>query len=485
MLCCRGTGGPLKAEEETRGTGPDKSVIRVNVTRQGYHFRRPWRRKAPSRGTAIGVILKGPRVLVTSSLLSNHRHIELEKVDSGVKSGAVIEWVDYEANLALLRPRDKDFLNGMHPLEIATDTVQGDRLAVWQVQPNGNVHPGVGPVTSIEVERYPHGDYFLTYRMNSSLQYRFSNSTLPVVKDGKLAGLLLRYRAKAQTLDVIAAPVIEHFLKDGADGAYGGFPKAGIRLVSTEDPQLRRYVGLPEKAGGVYLQGVIRGGPAEKAGLRAGDVITELARFPIDRRGNYRHPLYGKVSLAHLIRCEGQAGDTIAVKIFRDGRAMTLEMVPEHRSSRDHLVPPYVIDESPRYYVLGGLVLQELTTPYLRSYGKSWQFRAPNNFVYYEKNQDFLDMGPQEKIVFLSEVLPSSFTSGYERMRDLVVTRINGHVIGRLEDVDSALETPVDGFHKVEFRQFPMAVYLDPQEIPLIDRQIIERYRLPALKNLE
>ena len=219
--------------------------------------------------------------------------------------------------------------------------------------------------------------------------------------------------------------------------------------------------------------------------MREGDVITELARFPVDRRGNYRHPLYGKVSLAHLIRCECQAGDTIAVKIFRDGRTMTLGMTPEHRSARDHLVPPYVIDESPRYYVLGGLVLQELTRPYLRSHGKSWQFRAPNNLVYYEKNQDFLDMGPREKIVFLSEVLPSSFTTGYERLRDQVVTRINGKVIGRLEDVERALMTPVGGFHKVEFRQFPRTVYLDPQEIPLIDRQIIERYRLPALKSLD
>ena len=105
---------------------PNRSIIRVNVTRQGYSFRRPWQQKAPSTGTAIGVIINGPRVLVSSQLVANHRYIELEKADTREKSTARVEAVDYEANLALLQPTDQHFLEDMHPLELDTGAVRGD-----------------------------------------------------------------------------------------------------------------------------------------------------------------------------------------------------------------------------------------------------------------------------------------------------------------------------------------------------------------------
>ena len=45
--------------------------------------------------------------------------------------------VDYEANLALLQPQDKNFLDGLAPLELATDTVVGDRVAALQLEQTG------------------------------------------------------------------------------------------------------------------------------------------------------------------------------------------------------------------------------------------------------------------------------------------------------------------------------------------------------------
>ena len=460
------------------------SIVRVNVTRQGYSFSRPWQQKSPSTGTAIGVIVKGPRVLVTSQIVANHRYIELEKADTREKSTARVVAVDYEANLALLRPTDKQFLEDMHPLELKTGAVLGDYLSVWQVQRNGDVAVSEGPITSIELARYPYGNAFLAYRLNSSLQYRFNNLTLPVVKDGKLTGLLMRYNSKEQTVDVIAAPVIEHFIKDASNGEYRGFPLAGFRIVPAEDPQLRRYIGINTSTGGVYVQGVTTGSAAERGGLREGDIIMEIAGFSIDSRGNYEHPRYGKISIAHLTRCNFYVGDNVPFKVFRAGKMLTLDIVPDHRPSESYLVPPYLIDTAPRYYILGGLILQELSLPYLREFGSSWSVRAPTNLVYYAKNQDFIDAGDREKIVILSRVMPTSYTIGYEGLSNLVVTRINHKAIRRLEDAVNALETPVNGFHKIEFEHAPKVIYLDPLEIPKIESQIQKRYNLPALKNL-
>jgi len=461
------------------------SVIRVNVTRQGYNFHRPWQQLTPSTLTGIGVVIKGPRVLVTSEYIANHRYIELEKTDTGEKSKAELDVLDYEANLALLKPVDPQFLANMQPLDLTTDAVQGDQLAVWQVKPNGIITPAFGTITSIELAPYPYGNHFLSYRLNSSLQYRFGNFTLPVIKDGKLAGLLMRHNANVQTIDIVGAPIIEHFLQDADDGEYLGFPASGIQIVSTEDPQLRRYTGISNKTGGIYVEKVIKDSPDEKAGIRQGDILFEISGFALDSRGNYDHPVYGKIGFSHLIRCEFHVGDTVSYSVFREGRDFVVDVIPDHRPPEAYLVPPYVIDTAPRYYILGGLVLQELSTSYLKEYGKSWRTRAPIHLVYLEANQHSLEKGGREKIVILSGILLTSYTVGYNGLSNLVVKRINNQAVGKLEDVPRALERPVNGFHQIEFEQRPKVIFLDAKELPQMNMQIQERYNLPALYNLE
>lgn len=474
----------LQSLEPVNPVISSQSIIRVNVTRQGYQFHRPWQKGPPSSRTAIGVIAAGSRVLVTSELVADHSYIELERIDNEKKSLALVEVADYEANLALLRPVDPDFLAGMKPLEIEAAAREGDILSVWQVKPNGNIIPGEGPITAIERIPYLFGNSFIAYRLNSSLQYRGNNFTLPVMKDGKLAGLLMRYDAKSQTIDTIPAPVILHFLQDAAGKEYRGFPLAGINFASAEDPVLREYLGLSDMEGGVIVDRIIKGSPAEKAGLKLKDVVLEIGGYPISSHGTYEHPVYGRISVSHLIRCEHFAGDMIKLTLLRDKKIRTAELTLEHRQADDYLVPPYIIDRRPRYFILGGLVFMELSVPYLAEYGKDWPSRAPINLVYYQRNQDILDVGERKKIVFLTGVIPTSFTDGYEDLSNLVVKSINNVVPKNLEDIEEALKSPVNGFHKIEFEDMPGIIYLNPEEIPVIDQRIRQIYRLPALKNL-
>jgi hypothetical protein len=297
----------------------------------------------------------------------------------------------------------------------------------------------------------------------------------------------MRYDSKAQTVDVVAAPVIEHFLKDAADGRYQGFPVAATRVAYLDDPQLRRYLGITDEMGGVYIETVLKGSSAEKAGLRAGDILLEVAGFPLDNRGNYEHPLYGKVAAAHLVRCEFNVGDEVSLRLFRKGETLSTEIVLDRRPADAYLVPPYIIDKAPRYYIMGGFILQELSAPYLKEFAKARGGggpRAPTHLIYYESNQDALDDGEREKIVFLSNVIPTSYTVGYEDLSNLVIKTVNNRLISRLEDVPRALEDPVNGFHRIEVEQYPGVIYLDPEELPLIKDEIRRRYNLPAFENL-
>jgi len=254
--------------------------------------------------------------------------------------------------------------------------------------------------------------------------------------------------------------------------------------VSTEDPQLRRYLGIADKDGGLYVESIVNGGAAERAGLKEGDIILDVAGNPIDSHGNFQHPLYGSMSISHLVRCAFQVGDSLKYGILRAGRNLTLDIFLDHRSPEDFLVPPYVIGTPPLYFILGGLVLQELSRSYLKAYGKQWSLVAPIHLLYYEHNQNSLKNNNREKIVFLSEVLPTSYTVGYETLSNIIVTHINNQAILKLEDVPAALKTPVNGFHKIEFEQRPKVLYLDSTEISVINEQVRKRYNLPTLENL-
>src|SRR6188474_3054070 len=106
----------------TTATKPKQvALVRVNVTGQGHDYFRPWQKKAPFSKRALGAVLPKGRVLVTADLVTNQNYVELERAESGEKTAANVRVIDYEANLALLEPTDKGFLDGITPLEITSD----------------------------------------------------------------------------------------------------------------------------------------------------------------------------------------------------------------------------------------------------------------------------------------------------------------------------------------------------------------------------
>ena len=169
------------------------SLVRVNVTGQQYDYTRPWQKKAPFSKRALGAVLPKGRVLVTADLVANQNYVELERAETGDKTAAEVRVVDYEANLALIEPVEKKFLDGLAPLQLALDTVVGDRVSALQLEPTGALVVTEGLVTTVQMMRYPAEiSQFLTYRISMSMQYRDNIYTIPLVKNNNLAGFLLR-----------------------------------------------------------------------------------------------------------------------------------------------------------------------------------------------------------------------------------------------------------------------------------------------------
>src|SRR5438876_701036 len=462
------------------------ALVRVNVTGQSYDYFRPWQKKAPFSKRALGAVLSKGRVLVTADLVANQNYVELERAESGEKTAANVQVIDYEANLALLEPTEKTFLDGITPLEIAPDTVVGDRLAAWQLEPTGALIATEGLVTTVQMMPYPiEVGQFLTYRISIPMQYRENSYTVPLVKNNKLAGLLLRYDSRSQLLDAIPAPVITHFLKDVQTEHYRGFPSVGFSFFPTRDPQLRSFAGETGKPAGVYVTSVEPNMPAAKAGLQVGDIVTAIGNNEIDQTGNYVDPLYGKIEFTNLITSHTYAGDALALKIQRDGKPMQLSVTLDHRSAQDYVVPPYNLDQPPAYYVLGGLIFQELSRQYLKEWGGNWLREAPQRFVYLDHFQSELFPEGRHRIVILSQVLPANNTIGYEDFAYLTVTKVNGREINSLGNLAEAVQHPINGFIKIETEEDPKQIELEAAQVAAEAPALKESYGIPSLQRLE
>src|SRR3989440_4388274 len=264
------------------------SLLRVNVTGQAYDYFRPWQKRAPFSKRALGAVLSQGRVLVTADLVANQNYVELERAESGEKMAASVEVVDYEANLALLQPQDKKFLDGLSPLELANDTAVGDRVAALQLEQTGALVVTEGLVTAVQVMRYPTevGD-FLTYRLSIALQYRDNSYTVPLVKNNKLAGLLLRYDPRSQLMDAIPAPIIAHFLKDAAKPKYGGFPTVGFDYFSKRGPQMGKYAGEGGNSGGGFVRGVEPGSAGGEGRPQEGGILNPVGKLDLCQKSKY------------------------------------------------------------------------------------------------------------------------------------------------------------------------------------------------------
>jgi S1-C subfamily serine protease len=462
-----------------------KNIVRVSVTSQSYDFSRPWSKRAPTTRRAIGAVLPGGRVLVTAECVANANYIELESPDGNHKEPASIECVDYEADLALLKPDSPAFLEGQPGVGFEGARI-GDSLSVLQLEANGQVQSSSGKVTTAEVTRYPIDDSsFLVCRLSVPLQMRDSMLSLPVLKGGKLAGLMLRYDSQSSLLDFIPAIVIEHFLKDAKNTPYEGFPRMGCSFSLTRDPQLRRYLGLNGNNGGVLISQILRGGPAEKAGLLKGDVLLEIEGNPIDSDGNYKDADYGRVSLGHLVSTKHFEGQKVKVKVWREGKTLDLEVPVARRKPQQYLSEPYIIDRAPQYFVLGGLVLQELSRQYLKEFGADWSRKAPMELVQVDRIQSELPEDGIKRVVVLTRVLPSDVTVGYEDLRNLLVTAINGMPLTCLADVPKAMAKATDGLHRIELKGDPSLIFLDATAAKANGQALQRAYGLPALSRLE
>ncbi|MCA1963599.1 MAG: PDZ domain-containing protein [Prosthecobacter sp.] len=466
------------------------SLLKVNVTYQTYNMQIPWQKESAGGRRGLGVVLAGNRVLVTGQMVADSTYIELELPEGNQKIPAKVQAVDYEANLALLVPdsptKEKEFFAGLKPVEVDPTARIGDPLAVWQTGRVGDLIVTPLRISKVMIQGYVvENAAFLVYEAIGIIRSESNSFTLPVVKGGKLAALLLRYDSKNQVATLLPAPIIQHFLKDVEDGKYDGFPSLGIEFQMTQDEQFREYLGLKPGAPGVYVSKVIQGGSAAQAGMKPGDIMMAINGSKVDARGDYQDPQFGAVSASHLVRGKGFVGDKVEIQVLRDGKEVTLTGKLTRKQPDDYLVRPYLFDKGPKYILSGGVLFQELTSAYLGSFGRE-QRGALLRLQRIAANPESFEKEGRKKVVFIGAILPTPSTQGYDRLSGQVVLEVNGKKITELADVAAALKEPKDGLHILKLKEFPYLLHLDALRVERDNMQLLNgAFRVSALSRLE
>jgi hypothetical protein len=122
---------------------------------------------------------------------------------------------------------------------------------------------------------------------------------------------IARYGA-AVAARLVSEPEAPDFVRVEQTGQQGG--QMAIRLYTGTIPDYSTEVN------GLLLSGVMGGGPAEKAGLREGDIIVELAGQSITNIYDYTFAL-------DLLKI----GEPASVAFTRDGERIDAELIPESR----------------------------------------------------------------------------------------------------------------------------------------------------------
>ena len=455
------------------------SVVRINATQQSWNPGQPWEKNPPNQRRALAAIVGPQRVLTTSELVADATYLEFESPDGTHFAQAKVIAVDYEANLALLGPADekegKPLFEKTDPLGITAPPKIGQALEILQIEENGQTLLTPGSLQSIDVtSNFLPGHGFLTYLVKASMQSAASSYSLPVVHEGKLAGVLISYNSKDQICDVASTDIISRFLQESADDDYQGFPSLGISIARTEDASFRQWLRLADDQGGIYIQTVRKGGAAETAGVRKGDVLLAIDGQAIDRRGYYQHPHYGSLFWGHLIRGQKSTGESVTLSLLREGQPLEIKPVLTREEENARLVPGYNFGKAPNFLIKGGLVFQELSRPLMEAYGENWQSRAPLNFLDAMENPEKYE-GKMNRVVFLSGSIPTPATVGYESLRNLIVRRVNGQEIKDMKTLIAAFKGNMTERHSIEFAEEDFTVYLDDAVSTAVDAQLLQR----------
>lgn len=263
------------------------------------------------------------------------------------------------------------------------------------------------------------------------------NSGGPLLNlDGKVVGINSAGVLTAQNYGfIIPSYEASILLQDLAKTRLVRKPNLGIRFNMTTDEHAQ-LLGNPLPAG-VYINTVETSSVAQKAGLKAGDMLYEINGYEIDSYGDVsvNWQCAAKISLdEYLIRLP--LNKKLGLKVYRKGKELNLTCIftaPKPLPVR-YIYPDYE-PEALDYEVVGGMCIMQLRLNHIDFFDRIvslQKYRLPEN--------------QHEEALIITKLLPGSplhrISCFYEGS---LLTHINDTPVCTLSQVRTALKTGKKG----------------------------------------
>ncbi len=419
------------------------SIVTLEISCKQYRQYQPWDTRV--QGTQkFGIVIGEREILTTAANMSDLTLVRVQKDGRGKWWEGEVAWIDYCANLALVSVKPTEFWKGLKPVRFGLLRKSETPLQVLRWR-DGNLESRRAEFTQFTVRE---GQLSEIQHVQILCEAEIGGVAggEPLVADSRCVGLLVGQGGR--TFSAMPPSFIQSILEARRKGQYQGLGYFHFYWHRSRNPESLAHIKLPGEPRGAIVTDVPQRPDAVPEVLKPMDVILRIDGFPIDIDGDYPDPEFGNLMLENLATRGKWAGDRFEMEIWRDGRQTNVSYVLPKYDYANGLVPIATYDQEPEYLIVGGLVFQPLTQPYLESWGADWRKNAPFRLNYYRKQPP---TAARPKLVLLSQVLPDSYNIGYHEYRGLVLDQVNGQVIARLADLQQALQKPLNGFHLLQF----------------------------------
>lgn len=458
-----------------------RSVVQVLVYSQKPIWDAPWRSNPVTASSGSGFVIDGKRVMTNAHVVSWAKQIVLRRFQDPRPWLAQVEHVSHECDLAVLKIAEPGFFDGLEPLPIG-DLPKVRSTVVTCGYPSGGeqISYTSGVVSRIELQNYVHigNKAFLSVQTDAAINP--GNSGGPVFQGDKVVGVAFMGIPGLENTGFFIPPsVIYHFLEDITDGKHDGFPKAGVRIVSLQNPAFRRFLGLDPTGDGARIDSLTD--YAEKAGLlKKDDVLLEVDGSRVGSDGTIL--LDGNRVYCTAVLQRAQKGQKLEMTLWRDRKEV--EVAVPMNIHREDANTGNLYDAPPRYFVYAGLVFTPLTLDYVKTFGRNWRSVANLELVYelyYQRNEKPEKVRPEP--VVLAATMAHPVNADLRMANRAMIDEINGRRIESLEDVIAAFNDNANEQHIIKFSSGTVEC-LDKDGADNANEQILSTYGIPADRRL-
>ena len=448
---------------------PLNAVVKLEVSTAKPDICCPWSNRT-NGSNGSGVVIAPGRILTCAHCVTDACYIRVRKHNEDMLYHGSVQFIDNDADLALVGVDDPAFMAGITPMEIGeTPHVQDDVLAVGYPRGGEDISYTRGIVSRIEDIRYAHGwTYLLGIQVDAAINPGNSGGPVLDMKSWKIAGIAFQGLGKAEgeSLGYIIPPdIIRHFLEDIKDGKVDGFPDFLFSMGNMESPAKRRYYKMDAGRTGVVVEDVdpVLG----KDSIRTDDIILEVDGYKVSNNGRIRLKGGEPRSLYYPIYVR-QIGEKAPVKVYRDGRVVETFITVAKKNLR---IRRWMYDAKPDYFVYGGFVFTTVSFDYL--------VRAEAKFhddLLGDKDCD------DDEAVAISFCFADVGIEGYIGCEKSHVRSVNGVKVRNLRHLVELVDAQKDGFICFGLDsgdEWDVKVIVDVKEMRESTKRVMERNLIP------